>query len=228
MAAVSLLAAGCGKSVTAISEPAAAGAAEFIVTESSGPAGHAANTSSPNSETEVLRFLKTDSFCRDVHDRMALTDFLAEHLSAAKDTAQSRSDIGYLVYQESLFLYEFLDERLFAIRYVLPKTNASAGNAIAAYEAALGAPTDTEIPADFRPFGTTKFFSWDLLEHNLRINFAHVPSRFADVEVELFGQFFNRKGMQEFLTRSTPPVRASSKERAARSTKTSPPTSRAN
>lgn len=156
-------------------------------------------------------FLLQDSCCRDVLTELSLSDFLKESPSATKDEDQSRAEIGYAVYQDSMFMYEFLDGGLFAIRYIIPKSAESASQTIAEFQEALGPPTNTDLPSDFRQLHASRFLSWDLPEHNLRINFAYFAASFAEADLDLFGQFINFKKAQEYLRRTIAHPRASNR-----------------
>ncbi|MDB5335839.1 MAG: hypothetical protein JWN70_1458, partial [Planctomycetaceae bacterium] len=149
----------------------------------------------------VKEFLRRDSFCRDVLSGMAISDFLSETPTAMKDAEQSRPDIRYTVYRESMFMYEFLDGKLFAIRYTVPRSAKSASDWIAPYRKAFGPPTNTIMPDDFQKMKASKFLSWDLPQHKLRINFADLPASFGEADLDLFGQFINLETAKEFLTR---------------------------
>lgn len=151
-------------------------------------------------EAAVKDFLQRDEFCHDVLSGQSLTDFLAETLSAIKDVAQSRPGIRYAEYRDSEFTYQFLDEKLFAIRYVVPRSTESAADSIAPYRKAFGPPTDTMMPPDFRDSKASQFLSWDLPQHNLRVNFAHLPASLREADLDLFGQFINLTTAKEFLT----------------------------
>ena len=149
----------------------------------------------------VTMFLMQDVIVRDILAERPLVDFLAETLTAKKDKELSRPDFRYAVYRESDVVYEFLDEKLFAVRYVVPDSRQSADNKIAPYLKALGDTTNKEIPQDLREAKATKFLSWDLPTHKLRISFAYLPTRKADADLQFFGQVFNRDLAEEFLTR---------------------------
>ena len=151
----------------------------------------------------VKSFLHKDSFCRDVLNRLSLAEFLKTYPSAQKDTTQSLTSINYAVYLDSMFMYEFLDGELFVIRYVVPRSAESATKWIAPYREALGPPTNTMMPDEFREMNASKFLSWDLPEHNLRINFAYLPPSFAEADLDLFGQFINWELAQQYLARKS-------------------------
>jgi len=151
----------------------------------------------------VKSFLQKDSFCRDVLNRLSLTEFLKSYPSAQKDTTQSLTSINYAVYLDSMFMYEFLDGELFTIRYVVPRSAESATRWIAPYREALGPPTNTVMPDEFREINASRFQSWDLPERNLRIHFAYLPPSFAEADLDLFGQFINRELTQQYLARKS-------------------------
>ncbi|MES2793331.1 MAG: hypothetical protein V4719_27215 [Planctomycetota bacterium] len=167
------------------------------------PFNKQAGAAAPSDSAEVQEFLQRDSFCRDVLSKLSLTDFLTDNLEATKDIARSRPDIRYAEYRESEFTYQFLDEELFAIRYVLPRTRQSAADSIARYRKAFGPPTTTIVPPDFQDLNASQFQRWELPQHHLRINFAYVAAGFAEADVNLVGQFINMKIAKEFLTRRT-------------------------
>lgn len=183
---VLLLAVGC----TASDAPPKASSSPITATTS--PAAPNSVTSDPKpraSRTDpVNTFLQENVIARDILAERSLVDFLAETLSAKKDNELSRSDFGYAVYQDSGFVYEFLDEKLFGVRHVEPLSRQDADNKIAPYLKALGDPTNRDVPQDLREAKVTNYLSWDLPTHKLRINFAYLPTRNADADLELFGQ----------------------------------------
>jgi hypothetical protein len=149
----------------------------------------------------VSKFLQQDVVVREILAERSLVDFLSETLSAKKDDELTRLDFGYSVYRDSGRVYEFLDEKLFGIRFVEPLSDRSADNRIAPYLKTLGDPTSKEMPQDLREAKATKFLSWDLPSQKLRINFAYLPTRKSNADLELFGQVFNPDVAEEFLTR---------------------------
>ena len=155
----------------------------------------------PANTVAVETFLHENTFCRDVLEGLPLADFLTEYVTATQDREQSLADIGYVAYRDSMFMYEFLDKRLYAIRYVVPRSTESAEQWIEPFRDAFGPPTNTLMPADFRQMQASRFVSWDLPEHNLRIHFAYLPASFAEADLDLFGQFINIDRARESLTR---------------------------
>lgn len=194
MGAATLLANGCGSSDAPITLPDPTVAAE---------SDSATSDSKPSASDvdAVNAFLTQDVLARDILAERSLVDFLAETLTAKKDNELSRPDFGYAVYRESEFVYEFLDEKLFAIRYVVSLSSQSAENKIAPYFRACGAPTNKGMPRELRAAMASHFWSWDLPRHNLHINFAHLSARKVDADIEFFGQFLNRDLAAEFLKR---------------------------
>ncbi|MFO1045869.1 MAG: hypothetical protein U0941_29145 [Planctomycetaceae bacterium] len=162
-------------------------------------------SSDPNPLTRdndpVSTFLKLDGIAGDIVAERSLVDFLADNLAVQKDRNLSRPDFGYAVYRDSGRVYEFLDEKLFGVRFVEPHSGRSADNKIAPYLKSLGDPTNMEMPQDLREAKATKFLSWDLPSQKLRINFAYLPTRKENADLELFEQVFNRDMGEEFLTR---------------------------
>ncbi len=194
MGASMLLATGCGSSDAPITLPDPMVAAESdSVTSNSKP--------SASDVDAVTAFLTQDVLARDILAERFLVDFLAETLTAKKDNELSRPDFGYAVYRESVFVYEFLDEKQFGVRYVMPLSRGSADNQIAPYLKALSEPTNKAMPQNLREAKVTNFLSWDLPTHNLLLNFAYLPTRHADADLELFGQVFHRDLLTEFMAR---------------------------
>ncbi len=199
LAAMTPLTFGCGTS----SEPvSAAQPPSNVVKDPVGPIKEA-ETSARVDAASIETFLRQDSVCRQVLERRSLADFLTEHKTAEKDNEQSRAGIKYVVYRDSMFMYEFLDEKLFAIRFVVPRSSKSAADWVAPYLKAFGPPTNTKVPDEFREAKPSRFLSWDLPHHNLRVNFAYLPASFVEADLDLFGQFINRESAQEYLKRST-------------------------
>jgi hypothetical protein len=149
----------------------------------------------------VSAFLTQDGFAGDIVAERSLVDFLADNLAAQMDRDLSRPDFGYVVYRDAGRVYEFLDEKLFGVRFVEPLSSRNADNKIVPYLKTLGDPTNKEMPRDLREAKATKFLSWDLPAQKLRINFAYLPTRNSDADLELFGQVFNRDVAEEFLAR---------------------------
>lgn len=154
----------------------------------------------------VSTFLKQDRIVGDILTERSLVDFLADNLAAQKDRDLSRPDLGYVVYRDAGRVYEFLDEKLFGVRFVEPLSSRSADDKIAPYLKALGDPTNKEMPQDLREAKAKKFLSWDLPSQKLRINFAYLPTRNSNADVELFEQVFNRDVAEEFLARRSDAV----------------------
>jgi hypothetical protein len=204
-AAAVLSTAGCGTSTVAVSSaqpiPARPTEVRRQGTEAPATAEKKVAKSDANESLIIEEFLQRDSFCRDVLQSQPLTNFLTDTLTATKDQTQSRPAIRYAVYRESMFMYEFLDEELFAIRCVVPRTVESAAKWIEPYQKVFGAPTNTLMPQEFREAKASKFISWDLPQHNLRVNFAFLPPSTEGAELDLFSQFINLKRAKECLAR---------------------------
>lgn len=149
----------------------------------------------------VSMFLKQDGIAGDILAERSLADFLSGNLAAQRDRQLSRPDFGYVVYRDAGRVYEFLDERLFGVRFVEPLSGRGADNKIAPYLKTLGDPTNKEMPQDLRAAKATKFLSWELPSQKLRINFAYLPTRNANADLELFGQIFNCDLAEDFLAR---------------------------
>lgn len=163
-------------------------------------------------QQQVQQFLQQHELCRAVLSSKRLTDFLAENLTVTRDTRNSQGDLGYVAYRDTMFAYEFLDQQLFAVRYILPRTRESAETAMAPFQQALGLPTSTIVPPDLKAIDATQFWSWDLPEHNLRVKFAYLPPSFVESDLNLLGQFVNRKIADELAARvSKLPVTATGK-----------------
>lgn len=193
-----LLMAGCGGPRNAVPAPSAPSTpAQDPVPDPSPPA-----TSAPTEADGIAAFLAENSFCSEVLNGRPLADFLTKFPMATMDREQSRHDFQYVVYREGMFMYEFLDEKLFGIRFVIPRSAKSAEDWIAPYLTALGPPTNTKMPEDFREAKASRFRSWDLPRHNLRINLVDLPASFGEADLDLFGQFINWERAQEYLRRS--------------------------
>jgi len=160
-----------------------------------------AETSVPGETDAIAAFLEQDSSCREVLNGRSLADFLTEFTGATRDHEQSRHAIQYVVYRQSMFMYEFLDEKLFAIRFVVPRSRKSADDWIAPYQKAFGPPTTTQTPDDFQDVKVSRFQSWDLPRHNLRVNFADLPASFGEADLDLFGQFINLERAKRVATK---------------------------
>jgi hypothetical protein len=163
--------------------------------------GVAATSRQPN-EVPLEDWVREDSFCRDVVVGLALREFLATTTGAKEDQSQSRPEHAYRVYRESQFMYEFLDGRLFAMRYLIPRSTSSAEASVEPYHKAFGRPTSTSTPSEFRELGATRFISWTLPSLNLRVNFAYLPSEHEVADVALFGQFINIDQAKAMLRRT--------------------------
>ena len=150
---------------------------------------------------DVQQLLQQHELCREVLSSKDLADFLAENLTVTRDTRNSQPELGYVAYRDTMFAYEFLDEQLFAVRYILPRTRESAETAMAPFQQALGLPTSTIMPPDLKALDATQFWSWDLPEHNLRVKFAYLPPSFVESDLNLLGQFVNRKLADELAAR---------------------------
>lgn len=159
------------------------------------------DTPAPDDADSVKRFLGKDPVCREVLERRSLADFLKEYPTAKKDNMQSVPAIKYAVYRESTYMYEFLDDKLFAVRFLVPRSFKSADEWTAPYHKSLGQPTNMTMPKDFREMKATKFVSWDLPKHNVRINFAHLPASLQEADLDLFGQVINLDAALEYLGR---------------------------
>ncbi|MDB5336017.1 MAG: hypothetical protein JWN70_1636 [Planctomycetaceae bacterium] len=200
-----VLTAGCGASSDPVRPPQTTSPSQ---PQSDSPSALHPITEAPNPDsvetaqlTALQQFIQRDEFCRDVLSSQSLADFLVETLSATRDTRISRPDLGYVVYRDTMFTYEFLDEQLFAIRYILPRTRDSAEKSMVPYQQAFGLPTNTIMPQDLKDAQASTFLSWDLPEHNLRVKFAYLPPSFVESDVNLFGQFVNVKIADELGAR---------------------------
>jgi len=199
-----LLAIGCETSVQPIGP---APSKDIVTQDPTPPISSTLSPLDPLSEpptdhvAAVETFLHENTFCRDVLEGLSLANFLTEYITATQDRDQSLAEIGYVVYRDSMFMYEFLDKKLYAIRYVVLRSAESAEQWIEPFRNAFGSPTNTVMPADFRQMQASRFVSWDLPEHNLRINFAYLPASFAEADLDLFGQFINMDRARESLTR---------------------------
>lgn len=167
----------------------------------------------PDSDATVKRtaleeFLQNQAVCRDVLAPLSLADFLVETPTAIKDLRISEPAVGYVAYRDGMFTYEFLDEQLFAIRFILPRTRNSAREAMAPYRQTFGPATSTVMPQDLRDAKAAGFQSWDLPEHNLRVRFAYLPPSFAESDLNLFGQFINLRLADQLALRQAEFLRA--------------------
>ena len=160
-----------------------------------------AEPESNSGEDKLSRFLQEDTFCRDILAKKTVESFLAETPTAKLDVAQSRADIKYAVYMESIFMYQFLDGQLFGIRYVIPRTAFSVREWIQPYQDALGEPSSTTPPDEFRKMGAYEFAQWDLPQHKLRVIFGVLRSRTAGADVDLVGVHLDTDVSREFLNR---------------------------
>lgn len=200
LAVATPLTVGCGTS----SEPVSAAQPPSNAAKESAESIKEAEAAARVDASTIETFLEQNSFCSEVLKRRSLADFLTAYKTAEKDNEQSHAGIKYVVYRDRRFMYEFLDEELFAIRFVIPRSSKSAADTVAPYLKAFGPPTNTQVPDDFREAKASRFLSWDLPRHNLRVNFAYLPASFGEADLDLFGQFINVESAQDYLTRHTP------------------------
>lgn len=151
--------------------------------------------------SSIEAFIDENSFCRDVVSGLSLTQFLSSKMGAKEDLSQSRPEIGYRVFDESWFRYEFLDNRLTSIRHVVPRSNQGAEEWIAPYYAAFGTPSPSDMPRSFVEQNAWRYTLWTLPAQNIAVAFAFMPSTRQEEDVRLFGRYINIRRSEDLLNR---------------------------
>jgi WD40 repeat protein len=151
-----------------------------------------------SSESALSRFIKQDSFCRDIVEGLPLARFKETTENAKEVWDQFPPNMGIRMFRESVFDYLFLDERLVHITYRLPRSNEAVERQLTEYTAGLGQPTSTEAPEGSPASGAAIYRMWDIPEFDLKVSLCVHPSRDT---VWMVGLFSSASGVAEVLRR---------------------------